>query len=166
MSERHPLVAVIGGAECSPAEAEAAEAIGKRLAAAGIDIICGGRSGVMEAVCKGAASAGGRTIGILPGADAREANSYLSVVVPTGLGEARNVIIATAGQVVIAIGGSYGTLSEIAFALKRGKMVIGLNTWEAPSRPGVKAEIHQAGSVDEVVEMTLSAIERMRKQDV
>jgi hypothetical protein len=162
MTERRPIVAVIGGAQCTAAQAEAAQEVGRRLASAGVDIVCGGRSGVMEAVCKGASQAGGRTIGILPGVDDQEANPYLSVVIPTGLGEARNMIVATAGQVVIAIGGSYGTLSEIAFALKRGRLVIGLNTWEAPSKPGMHAKVHSAESVDEVIELTLNAIKRMR----
>lgn len=163
MNERRPMVAVIGGAQCSPAEAEAAEEIGRRLALAGIDVVCGGRGGVMEAVCKGAHGAGGRTIGILPGADIQEGNSYLSIAIPTGLGEARNVIVATAGQVVIAIGGLYGTLSEIAVALKRGKVVIGFNSWDALSKPGVEVGMQEARSVDEVLDMTLNAVERMRK---
>lgn len=163
MNERRPMVAVIGGAQCSPAEAKAAEEIGRRLASEGIDIVCGGRSGVMEAVCKGAMIAGGRTIGILPGFDRGEANSYVSVAIPTGLGEARNVIVAAAGQIVIAIAGSYGTLSEIAFALKRGKDVIGLNTWDASAESGMSAGIRKAKSVDEVIDLTLDALEQMRK---
>jgi uncharacterized protein (TIGR00725 family) len=163
MNERRPLVAVIGGAQCSKAEADAAEEIGRRLALEGIDIVCGGRGGIMEAVCKGAFEAGGRTIGILPGSDDRDANRYLSIVIPTSLGEARNVVVATAGEVVIAIAGSHGTLSEIAFALKRGKVVIGLNTWDAIGGMGVEAGIRKANSIDEVVALTQEAIKRTRK---
>ena len=163
MNKQRPMVSIVGGAHCSSAEANIAEEIGRKLASAGIDIVCGGRGGIMEAVCKGAMSAGGRTIGILPSADGQDANSYLSVAIPTGLGQARNIIVAIAGQVVIAIGGSYGTLSEIAFALKHGKLVIGLDTWDTPTRPGLEVGIHQAESVDEVIETALNAIERMRK---
>lgn len=163
MNERRPLVAVIGGAQCTRAEAEMAEEIGRRLALEGIDIVCGGRGGIMEAVCKGAFEAGGRTIGILPGRDDAEANSYMSIVIPTSLGESRNVIVATAGEVVIAVAGSYGTLSEIAFALKRGKVVIGLDTWEAVRGKGEEAGIRKASSVEEVVAITLEAIKKIRK---
>jgi hypothetical protein len=84
----------------------------------------------MEAACRGAKEAGGLTVGILPGSDRSEANPYVDVVLPTGLGEARNALVVGAADVVIAVGGGYGTLSEVALALKAGKRVIGLGTWE------------------------------------
>jgi uncharacterized protein (TIGR00725 family) len=126
----HLLVAVIGAASCSPAEAKAAETVGRVLAEGGAAVLCGGRGGVMEAACRGAHSAGGLTVGILPGDDSSAANPYVDVAIATGLGEARNAIIARTARAVVAVGGRYGTLSEIAFALKRGLPVIGVNTWK------------------------------------
>ena len=104
--------------------------VGRLLAERGTVLICGGRGGAMEAACRGAKEAGGLTVGILPGSDSSDANPFVDVVVPTGLGEARNALVVAAADVVIAIGGGYGTLSEIALALKAGKRVIGLGTWE------------------------------------
>jgi uncharacterized protein (TIGR00725 family) len=120
-------VAVIGpGDEPSVAAAE----VGRLLAERGAVVVCGGRGGAMEAACRGAKKAGGLTVGILPGSDRSEANPYVDVVLPTGLGEARNALVVGAADVVIAIGGGYGTLSEIALALQARKRVIGLGTWE------------------------------------
>ena len=134
---RHLLVAVIGAACCSPAEAQAAEIVGRELARGGATVICGGRGGVMEAACRGARSAGGLTVGLLPGDDPASANPYVDVAIATGLGEARNAIVARTARAVVAIGGRYGTLSEIAFALKRGLPVVGVNTWRlAPPGDG------------------------------
>lgn len=129
------LVAVIGAASCSTAEATAAETVGRVLAEGGATVLCGGRGGVMAAACKGARSAGGLTVGILPGDDPSAANPYVDVAIATGLGEARNAIVARTARAVVAIGGRYGTLSEIAFALKHGLPVVGINTWE-PLPPG------------------------------
>jgi uncharacterized protein (TIGR00725 family) len=120
-------VAVIGpGDEPSVAAAE----VGRLLAERGAVVVCGGRGGAMEAACRGAKKAGGLTVGILPGSDRSEANPYVDVVLPTGLGEARNALVVGAADVVIAIGGGYGTLSEIALVLQARKRVIGLGTWE------------------------------------
>jgi uncharacterized protein (TIGR00725 family) len=127
---RHLLVAVIGAAVCSPAQAEVAETVGRVLAEGGATLLCGGRGGVMEAACRGARSVGGLTVGILPGDNPETANPYVDIAIATGLGEARNAIVARTAQAVVAIGGRYGTLSEIAFALKRGLPVVGLNTWK------------------------------------
>ena len=126
---RHVLIAVIGAASCSPSEAKAAEVVGKVLAEGGATVLCGGHGGVMEAACRGARLAGGLTVGILPGDDPSTANPYVDVAIATGLGEARNAVVARTAQAVVAIGGRYGTLSEIAFALKRGLPVVGVNTW-------------------------------------
>jgi uncharacterized protein (TIGR00725 family) len=120
-------VAVVGGSECSPAEADAAEAVGRRLAEAGAVVLCGGLTGVMEAVARGVRAGGGLTIGILPGNDPAEANQFIDVPLATGMGEMRNALIVRAAGAVIAIGGSYGTLSEIALALRIGKPVVGLH---------------------------------------
>jgi uncharacterized protein (TIGR00725 family) len=120
-------VAVIGpGDEPTVAAAE----VGRLIAERGAVLVCGGRGGAMEAACRGAKEVGGLTVGILPGPDRSEANPFVDVVLPTGLGEARNALVVAAADVVIAIGGGYGTLSEIALALKVGKRVIGLGTWE------------------------------------
>ena len=98
-------------------------------------VVCGGLSGVMEAACRGAHEAGGTTVGILPGADRSAANPWVDVAVPTGLGEARNALVVRAADAVLAVGGEYGTLSEIAFALKAGKPVVGVGTWELGREP-------------------------------
>jgi uncharacterized protein (TIGR00725 family) len=120
-------VAVIGpGDEPTVAAPE----VGRLLAERGAVLVCGGRGGAMEAACRGAKEADGLTVGILPGSDRSGANPFVDIVLPTGLGEARNVLVVGAADVVIAIGGGYGTLSEIALALKAGKRVIGLGTWE------------------------------------
>lgn len=124
------FIAVIGSGDCSPEEAGLAEEVGRELARNNVILICGGLGGVMEAACKGAASAGGVTIGILPGDIRQTANHYVQIPIITGLGEARNVIVVKSAQAVIAIGGSFGTLSEISHARQNKIPVIGLNTWE------------------------------------
>jgi len=123
------IIAVIGNSSCSPKEAKLAETVGELLAQQGATVVCGGLSGVMEAVCRGAKSKGGLTVGILPGQDSGMANPWVDIPVVTGIGEARNVAVVKSAQAVIAIGGSYGTLSEIAYALRSKIPVIGLNTW-------------------------------------
>lgn len=123
------LIAVIGSSQCSKKEARLAEEVGRELARRGAVLVCGGLGGVMQAACKGASSEGGTTIGILPGESSQTANPYVQLPIVTGLGEARNVIVVKSAQVVIAIGGGYGTLSEIGHALKNGIPIIGLNTW-------------------------------------
>ena len=100
------------------------------LAERGVVLVCGGLGGVMEAACRGAQDAGGTTVGILPGADRDNANSFVHIAIPTGMGEARNALVVGAADVVIAVGRGYGTLSEIALALKVGKRVVGLDTWD------------------------------------
>ncbi len=104
--------------------------MGRLLAERGAMVVCGGLGGTMEAACRGARAAGGTTLGLLPGLDRSAANEFVSVAVPTGLGEARNGLVVRAADAVIALGGGYGTLSEIALALKAGKRVVGLETWE------------------------------------
>jgi uncharacterized protein (TIGR00725 family) len=123
-------VAVVGPGDATPEETESAELIGLGIAQGGHVLICGGLGGVMAAACRGAAQAGGTTVGILPGLDRAAGNRWLTVAIPTGLGELRNGLVIRAADVVIAVGGAYGTLSELALALKTGVPVIGLRTWE------------------------------------
>jgi uncharacterized protein (TIGR00725 family) len=108
----------------------AALEIGAAIANAGAVLICGGGEGVMAAACRGARAAGGMTVGLLPGLDRSAANEWVQVAIPTGLGELRNGLIVRAADAVVAVGGAYGTLSEVALALKTGVPVVGLKTWE------------------------------------
>jgi uncharacterized protein (TIGR00725 family) len=125
-----PYVAVVGPSDATSQEKRAAEAVGRGLADAGAILISGGLGGVMEAACHGASAAGGTTVGLLPGTDRTSANDYLQIALPTGLGELRNGLIIRAADAVIAVGGAYGTLSEIALALRTDVPVIGLDTWD------------------------------------
>ena len=151
------IVSVIGEGQVRPHIARLAEQVGIELANRGVHVSCGGLGGVMEAVCKGAKSAGGTTIGILPGNDPREANRWVDIPICTGLGYARNLIVVRSGLAVIAVGGAYGTLSEIGHALGDGIPVIGLQTW-AVSRNGVEdRSIVTASGPVEAVEKALEA---------
>jgi len=111
-------------------------------------VVCGGLGGVMEAACRGAKEAGATTVGILPGADRSAANPFVDVAIPTGLGEARNALVVRAADALIAVGGAYGTLSEIALALKAGKRVAGIGTWDVE---GVIAAPDAAAAVEAVL---------------
>jgi hypothetical protein len=123
-------ISVIGASKCSKDIYKLAYYVGREIAKRKAILICGGLGGVMDAAAKGAKKAGGMTVGILPGDTRIGSSSYLNVSLPTGMGEARNVLVVKAADVVIAIGGEYGTLSEIAHALKMNKPVIGLKTWD------------------------------------
>lgn len=151
-SLRHLVVGVIGPRDATPAQEATAEAVGRALGALGLTTICGGRSGVMEGVARGCSAAGGLVIGILPGSTPDEANPHIGIPLPTGLGEARNMIIAKAARVLIAVGGSYGTLSEVAYGLHFSKAVIGLEG--APEVDGVR----HAESVEAALDMALLAL--------
>jgi uncharacterized protein (TIGR00725 family) len=122
-----PIVAVVGGSMCTAAEAQTAEALGRCLAEAGAVVVCGGLTGVMEAVAKGVRAAGGLTIGILPGTDRTEANAFIDIPLATGMGEMRNALIVRCAGAVVAVGGGDGTLSEVAMALRIGTPVAGLH---------------------------------------
>ncbi len=124
------LIAVIGGRNANPSQLKAAEDVGRLIALNKAILICGGLGGVMEAASKGAKSANGITIGILPQEEKQYANDYIDVPIATGMGIGRNVIITRTADAIIAIGGEYGTLSEIAFGLQIDKPVIGIDTWE------------------------------------
>lgn len=146
-------IAVIGDSACSAEEAKLAETVGELLAQRGATVICGGLGGVMEAVCRGAKSSDGLTVGILPGGEAGSANPWIDIPVVTGMGEARNALVVKSARAVIAVGGGYGTLSEIAYALKNRIPVIGLNTWS----------FSRSGSEDDSIIRVQSAIEAVEK---
>lgn len=155
-------VAVIGSARCEP-DSEVAllgEEVGRRLAEAGVTLVCGGLTGVMEAACRGAAEADGVAIGIVPGNEVGEANPYCTHVVATGIGHARNLSVVSSGDAVIAIGGEWGTLSEIGFARAIDRPVIALRSWTLSGRermegaPGVLV----AESPREAVEQALESL--------
>jgi uncharacterized protein (TIGR00725 family) len=150
-------VAVVGAGDVldgSP-EADAAEAVGRGLAEAGAVVVCGGLGGVMAAACRGAAGAGGTTVGLLPGSARTDANPWVSVALPTGLGEARNALVVRAVDVVVAVGGGYGTLSEIGLALRTGTPVVGLATWELARGGAPDAGIERVSGADEAVRRAL-----------
>jgi uncharacterized protein (TIGR00725 family) len=148
-------VAVCGPDPCTREVADQAEDVGRLLARAGAVVVCGGHGGVMAAASKGAAEEGGTVIGILPGSSRAEGNPYLTVSIPTGLGEMRNALIVRSADAVIAVAGEFGTLSEIALALKVGVPVVGLGTWElAKSGRTIKA-FAEAASPEEAVQQAL-----------
>jgi len=150
------IVAVIGAGRCLKGVARIAESVGRELARRGAALVCGGLGGVMEAACRGAKSEGGLTIGVLPGFSRHEANPYVDIRVVTGLGEARNVIVVRTAQVVIAVDGEYGTLSEIAYALKLGIPVVGLNTWQLAKEGRLVSAIVEAATPVEAVDKAVA----------
>jgi uncharacterized protein (TIGR00725 family) len=160
ISIRPPYVAVIGdGAPDGPDAQrilEWAEEVGQRLARAGATVITGGLGGVMLAASRGALLAGGETVGILPGADASEANEYVRTPIATGLGVARNLVVVTASDAVIAIGGRHGTLSEIGLALRMGRHVVALSSWRVESDQRLGGpRIHRAVDPHGAVELVM-----------
>jgi uncharacterized protein (TIGR00725 family) len=126
------MISVIGGEACGPEALVTAEAVGREIARNGATLVCGGRGGVMEAACRGAREAGGHTVGILPGRGHEDSppNQYVEFPVFTGMGFARNVMVVLSGDAVIAIDGSYGTLSELSYAMIHDVPVIGIDTWD------------------------------------
>lgn len=140
-----PYVAVIGPGDATSQQERAAEAIGRGLADGGAIVLCGGLGGVMAAACHGAAAAAGVTVGLLPGTERTTASEWVQIALPTGLGELRNGLVIRGADAVIAVGGAYGTLSEIALALRTNVPVIGLDTWEIEGidRVGTPAEAVQ-----------------------
>ncbi len=153
--KRDVYIAVIGPSAATPAEHQLGEEIGRRIAEAGAVLVCGGLGGLMEAAASGCAKAGGRSVGILPGTSRDEANPYLTVAVATGMGEARNAIVVRSADAVIAVSGEFGTLSEIALALKMGKPVVGLGTWELAKAGRPVEAIVRASSPEEAVATAL-----------
>jgi uncharacterized protein (TIGR00725 family) len=158
-------IAVVGPGSGSEHLA-AAEEVGAAIAEAGCGLVCGGLGGAMEAACRGARSRGGLTLGLLPGLDRDDANGWVVVAVPTGLGEARNALVVRAADAVIAVGGGWGTLSEIALAMKTGVPVIGLATWEPAIGGALAAGIVRTERPREAVEAALSHISHTPARDL
>lgn len=153
------IIGVVGATRADPKTLQLAEEVGKEIARRGAAVVCGGLSGVMEAVCRGARTEGGLTIGIIPSDDRKDANPYVQVPIVTGMGVGRNVMLVKTADVVIAVGGEYGTLSEIAHALNLGKVVVGLETWDLEKAaawpiPGLL----KAMTPKEAVDMAFNAI--------
>ena len=144
-----PLYLAVVGSGDKDAELELARRVGQEVAAAGAVLVCGGLGGVMAAAAGGAYDAGGLTVGLLPGSDRSEANPHLTVAIPTGLGELRNGLVVRSSDGVIAVGGGYGTLSEVAFALKTGVPVVSLGSWD------VSEEVHEARDPADAVRLAV-----------
>ena len=141
------LISVIGPGEAGSEFTSIAEEVGREIARRDYAVVCGGLSGVMEAVCRGAKSEGGLTVGILPGDSKNSSNKYVDIPIVTAIGQARNLAVVLSGDVIIAIGGSFGTLSEISFALRFKKNIIGINTWD------ISPDIQSVTSAVEAVEI-------------
>ena len=165
---RAPRVAVCAPGEATDDELAAAEAVGRLLATRGCVLVCGGLGGAMAAACRGAKAAAGTTLGILPGYDDRAANPWLDHVVCTGLGQARNAVVAATGQALIAVGGGFGTLSEIALGLRLGRPVVVLGGWGEvlasesgrSALAGLQGELLVATTPEEAVDLALASLAR------
>ncbi len=140
------MIGVIGAAGCGDDIYELARKVGHGIAKTGAILVCGGLGGVMEGACRGAREAGGQTVGILPGPNKAQANPYVTIPIVTDLGHARNILVVRTSDMLVAISGGYGTLSEISIALKLGKPVVGLRTW--PDMEG----IHYVHTPDQAME--------------
>lgn len=147
-------IGVIGPGQCSRETAMTAEAVGREIARCRAVLICGGLGGVMAAAARGAGEAGGTTVGILPGTLMEDANPHITIPIVTGMGHARNVLIVRSSHVLIAVEGGYGTLSELAIALKVGRPIVGLHTWN------VSSKIIEAATPQEAVRLAVSAATR------
>lgn len=154
---RRKVVSVIGGHTCDAKVEQLAQNLGKKLAKVVDILVCGGLSGVMTAVAQGFKIGGGLTIGILPSYNKKDANSYIDIAIPTGLGLARNALVVKSADVVIALPGEAGTLSEIAYCLQFGIPVINLNSWDIPG-------MIRAKTVEEAVEMTKNLLREHGKR--
>jgi uncharacterized protein (TIGR00725 family) len=148
---------VIGGAQGEDEILRDAEAVGRGIAEAGAVLVCGGRTGVMEAASRGASETGGTVIGVLPTTTPEDANPYVTHVIATGIGQARNLAVVGSGDAVIAIGGEWGTLSEIAFARRLERPVIALRSWTLQNQAGTDLGIVEAESPEEAVREALAA---------
>jgi len=158
--QRPRFIAVIGGARCSADALRHAEGVGRELARRGATVVCGGLSGVMEAVCKGVQAEGGISVGILPGTAREDANPYVTIPVVSGMGSMRNAIVIRSAEAVIAIDGGYGTLWEIAHALELGIPVIGLDTWHMSIGGQEDLSVILAEDAQDAVEKALAAAQK------
>jgi uncharacterized protein (TIGR00725 family) len=157
--KKDTYIAVVGPSAATPAEHALGEEIGRLIAETGAVLVCGGLGGLMEAAASGCAKAGGRSVGVLPG-ERSAANPYLTVAVATGMGEARNAIVVRTADAVVAVAGEFGTLSEIALALKMGKPVVGLGTWELGKDGSPVDAIARASTPAEAVATALRLTDR------
>ncbi len=158
-SRRH-RIGIMGASECSPEVYALAHEVGSRVAKLGAVLVCGGRTGVMEGAAAGARQEGGTTVGILAGTDPEDANPYIDIPIVTGMGDARNAINILTSEVIIAIHGGFGTLSEIALALKAGRPVIALKSWSVVHPEGtLPPGIIKAESAAEAVQAALRLLE-------
>ncbi len=163
-NSKKPLrISVAGGSSATDRELALAEETGRLIAERGAILVCGGLGGAMEAACRGAALAGGLTVGILPGSNPESANPYVQIPIPTGLGEVRNALVATASNALIAIGGKLGTLSEIALALRNGIPVVGLDTWQLDPSRTRPFTLHTATTASEAVELAFQLARQARR---
>jgi uncharacterized protein (TIGR00725 family) len=151
---------VAGTSRAEPALLDQGELLGRRLAEGGAVVVCGGGGGVMEAVCRGARSAGGTTVGLLPGLDRADGNPHLTVAVPTGMGQGRNLLLVRSSDALVAVGGGFGTLSEIALALRTGIPVIGLATWSLHLDDRLVPAFPVAPDADAAARLALAAARR------
>jgi len=158
MTERAPQISVIGAGAGEEELLRTAEEVGRRIAEAGAVLVTGGLSGVMEAASKGAREAGGTAIGVIPTSDPADANEHVTHAVATGVGQARNLAVVGSGDAVIAVGGEWGTLSEIALARKLGKPVVALRSWPLRNRAGSDLGIVEADSPQGAVGAALSSL--------
>jgi uncharacterized protein (TIGR00725 family) len=152
-------IGVAGASQPEPELAGMAETLGRHLAEAGAIVVCGGGTGVMAAVCRGAVAVGGTTVGLLPGGSRHDGNPHLSVALPTGLGEGRNVLLVRASDALVAVGGGYGTLSEIALALRTGVPVVGLQTWSLALAGQAVDAFPVAGEPEEAARLAVASAE-------
>jgi uncharacterized protein (TIGR00725 family) len=158
MPERQTFLAVVGAGACDARLDRIAETVGREIAKARAVLVCGGLGGVMQAACRGARAEGGLTVGLLPTETRESAAPEVMVPIATGLGEARNVLIARTCDALIAVGGEFGTLSEIALALKMGKPVIGIDTWELVKNSEPSRAILRVTSAEEAVRAAIRSV--------
>ena len=149
------IIAVIGAGSCSQEEGRHAYEVGKEIARRGAILVCGGLSGCMEFAAKGAKEEGGVTIGIIPTYDKSSASEYIDIVIATGMGHARNTIVVATADAAVAIGGNYGTLSEIALARKLGKPVVALGSWQFAGKWEIESGVYRASNAVEAVDITI-----------
>ncbi len=149
---RRRTIGVIGASSCSESQIDVAERVGSEIAARGAVLICGGLGGVMEAACRGAKRRGGTTVGVIPQGETGAANEFVDIVIATGMGEARNAVIVNSSDGLVAVSGGYGTLSEIAFALRSNKPIAGISTWNIDER------LHAADDPVEAVDWVFTRI--------
>ena len=164
MGPGRPYVAVVGAGVAEQSLLDAAEAVGRGLAQRGAVLVCGGLGGTMEAACRGARAGGGTTVGILPGLEREAGNPFLDVAIATGLGEARNALVVRAADALVAVGGGWGTLSEIGLALKGGKPVVGISTWELRREDRRVEAVVAAAGAEEAVDRALALAAEGRRE--